>query len=361
MKTKSMMLLAVAVACGLVAMLGVRQVLQKDGDVEKVHMLVAIADIPAGVPLDETNTVFKEVALESMPEGVVTKVEEIDKRALKVFAVLGEPIMLAKLGAEGSINPSVDIPPGMRVVTVAVDLTKSNSGLVRPKDRVDVLVTYKRSDETNRTISVTKTFLEFVEVFSVDSTRKGKDSTEETNEGAKNFSLLVTPEQAAIVKLAESKGSITFAMRNLEDDEKTEVKDIDDNFFDGAITDQGSREELVKEDDENKDVENFLNGEGETETVTVKKQPVFEEQEIVPPKWIMTVGIGEDVEQVEVVDEEEFQRLKEEQDARKVKWLETSKQKNGLTKTNQTNLFRSAKAWFMRAMPAEEKTESNPL
>ncbi len=357
MKTKSMMLLAVAVACGLVAMLGVNQLLNKGDDTEKSMMLVATMEINEGEPLNEINTEFREVAVDSMPEGVVTKPEEIVKRALKVPAVPGEPIMLAKLGDEGDIGASVDIPVGMRVVTVAVDLTKSNSGLVRPKDRVDLLVTYKKTDETNRTVSVTKTFMEYVEVFSVDKTRRGNQG-EDAGEGAKNFSLLVTPKDAAIIKLAESKGPLTFSMRNRDDDEKIEVVDIEESIFSDARTVAGEREE-ESEEDEDSNVESFLDE--QEETVEVELLPEIEE-EIIPPTWNIIIGTGESVETVEVIDEDEFKRLEEERDAKKAERLEQIEKNKDLTliknnKKKPVNLFRSAKAWFGRAMPADEITE----
>jgi pilus assembly protein CpaB len=77
MKFKSVVLLAVAIDCGLVAMLGVQQVMSGDKAAEKkmIKVLIAIEEISPGVPLDETNVAFKELPEDMVPSGAVTKQE----------------------------------------------------------------------------------------------------------------------------------------------------------------------------------------------------------------------------------------------------------------------------------------------
>lgn len=74
MRPKTLALLAVAAMCGLVAMLGVQQVLSKQGNgtAETGQMLVAKADILPGQPLDENNVEFKEWPASTIPEGAVS-------------------------------------------------------------------------------------------------------------------------------------------------------------------------------------------------------------------------------------------------------------------------------------------------
>ena len=61
MKSKQLMLFAVAICCGLVAMIGAQQILSGNKPVEQemVRILVAKADIGPGVPLNESNVGFK--------------------------------------------------------------------------------------------------------------------------------------------------------------------------------------------------------------------------------------------------------------------------------------------------------------
>jgi len=128
MKMKSLVLLAMAIGCGLVAMLGVQQVLSGDKKpaVETGKVLVAITNIMPGQPLDESNVAFKEWDKKDIPEGVVTKHEEYQERSLRVSAFPNEPIMIAKLNEKGVFGGSSEIPRGMRVATVPVTVTKTH-------------------------------------------------------------------------------------------------------------------------------------------------------------------------------------------------------------------------------------------
>lgn len=215
MKLKSVLLLAVAMSCGLVAMLGVQQVLSGDkGDVkvDTVPVLVATTEIAPGIPLGEMNVAFKDWPKSTVPEGAVTKKEEYEERALKIRAVPGDIIMLAKLGPKGAFGASTEIPLGMRVMSVAVDLTMTHSGLILPGNHVDVLVSYSAHVPGRGRVYKIKTVLEGIEVFATDHIRDTVNA-DQPDVKAKNISLLVTPEQGAALMLAESQGKLHLALR----------------------------------------------------------------------------------------------------------------------------------------------------
>ena len=127
----------------------------------------------------------------------------------------------------------------MRAVTVSVDPTKTHSGQIQPNDRVDVLVTYK-TRSTRGMITRTKAVLEYIQVFSVDNRRAGlAGETEEA--AAKNISLLVTPDQANLLMLAENKGKLHLALRHKTDSDPAKPAMMDDSFFDDVDTQLGER------------------------------------------------------------------------------------------------------------------------
>lgn len=244
MKSKSVILLAVAAGCGLVAMLGVQRMLSgNQNNSEQVAVLVARTDIDPGVRLDETNVAFHKLPKESVPPGAVTSKEEFDDRALKSRAFAGQPIALQQLGEKGIYGSTITIPVGMRVVTVAVNATMTHSGLMKAGDRVDLLVTYKVTKPKIGTVSRTKTFLKHIEVYSMDRTVAGSDQIEKAESIAKNVSLVVTPEQANLLKLAESKGPLHLALRSKLDDADVAIHDADDSVLDST---QGIFDEPVE-------------------------------------------------------------------------------------------------------------------
>ncbi|MEZ6044395.1 MAG: Flp pilus assembly protein CpaB [Planctomycetaceae bacterium] len=121
-------------------------------------MLVAIEAIGPGTMLTEANTEFREIPLDAIPAGAVTRPEQYQERAILSRAVPNEPIMEAKLGARGVSGASTEIPKGMRVVSVKVNQTTTHSGLMLPGDRVDVLLTFQsRSTSNGRSAMVRKT------------------------------------------------------------------------------------------------------------------------------------------------------------------------------------------------------------
>lgn len=317
MKMKSVVLLAVALGCGLVAMLGVQQVLKRDqpkpDEVGKV--LVAIADISPGQPLDETNTKFEEKRIDAIPEGAVTREDQVEERAARYATVMGEVIMIAKLTDKGNFRPTAEIPDGMRVATVPVDQTATHSGLIRPGDHVDVVVTY--SDRTQgREVKRAKTILQYIEVWATDAVRMAGGAAEEGGElSVKNISLLVSPPQYSLLQLANMKGDITLALRSNTDDTIVESSPIDDAMFDEMATGIGesgenpllARDRVFEEGQaspETGDVREFLNKQ--------QGEPVAEP---VAEKWTITIYEGETVRVAEVELPENAEEHKTDADA----------------------------------------------
>ncbi len=217
MKSSSLLLIVVAIGCGVLAMLGYQEALSNSRPAEPMgEMLIATAEIRPGTPLNETNTAFKRVPLSAIPEGAVTKKEEYENRALMATAVPGETIMKAKLGEPGVFGVASDIPPGMRLISVEVDATMSAGGLLQPGNRVDVMVTFQSPNK--RVGTEVLTVLEDIEVIAVDNRLEA--TTDDKGVKGKVISLLVTPEQAMELKRAESMGRLHIMMRRPGDQTK---------------------------------------------------------------------------------------------------------------------------------------------
>ncbi len=318
MNSKSMILFMVAIGCGLVAMLGVQQVLSKNKNKSQegvVKVLVAQADIYPGIPVNETNTKFVDWPENRVPHGAVTQKEQYEERSLRTSAVAGDVITVTKLGAKGVLGGSNEIPKGMRVATVKVDPTKTHSGVISPGDRVDVVLIYTQKGRRSR-ITKAKMILEYIEVFQTDDLRKSAVAAAGTKDGkSKNISLLVDPQQYNLLALASDAGTISLSLRSPLDDEiiNKDLK-VDLSEFDDSLVSAGSENELDKllnEDGEGEKLSNFLeeseNGE-KVEEVAKEVKPV--EPTVIAiappkPKWKMTIYSGDVVNEVEVDMKEE--------------------------------------------------------
>lgn len=311
MRPKPLVLLVVAAGFGLVAMLGVMQVIKGNGGKEPtVRVLVATVDILSGMPLDENNVAFKDLPESAVPGGAVTKEEEYVGKASVTRVVPGEIIMTAKLGGAEAITASHQIPKGMRVATVSVDATKSHSGLIRPTDRVDVVCTYDVESPVSRSKSThVKTVLEFIEVFAVDNVRAGREGEVADTVVVKNVSLLCTPEQVQLLTAVRDLGKLDLSLRNREDKEKTEVAELSDSIFHSQDTSVGKREPVVEkpvpqptETPASGGLQDFL---ASAMTAMTTASVLTAED---TPTWTMTICRGEKVEDIEVLDEAALSR-----------------------------------------------------
>ncbi|MEX1233235.1 MAG: Flp pilus assembly protein CpaB [Planctomycetaceae bacterium] len=318
MKMKSMVMLMVAMGCGLVAMMGVRKVLEGNqaNAQETVKVLVAVTPLQPGEPLDEKkNVAFKEWPKDLVPPGAVTLLEQIKDRAMKMPVEPGEVCLLSKLGEPGVYSASSEIPDGMRIQTVKVDPTMTHSGLMMPGDYVDVLVTYSMiNPKTRKPVGKTKTVLELIKVFATDNIRASaavSNNQGQSDTAAKYVSLLVTPEQAKWLTLAQKKGELHLTLRPKGDMTLTKSDKIDEFMFDEEETLAGDGQEQLADDDgaePSSDVTKFLE---ETET----EEPVVAEvkpEEVVPekPQWKIVIFKGEErVEEFVDLPEEDIELL----------------------------------------------------
>jgi pilus assembly protein CpaB len=234
-RAKSMLAFALAIGCGLVAMIGVQQSLKKnnvDPDADKITLYVAATEIPPGQVLDIAMLEKKKFLKTSVPKEAVTDPAQLERRALIVKVMPGDIIRMDKLGEEGKTGASISIPVGMRVVTVPANMTFAHSGMLKPEDRVDIMVTYKVK-EGRQEYSETKTFLSYVEVFATDSVRDPNAGSDPSGKASilKNLSLLVTPDQAQTIAMAKSIGELTMNLRNTSDKQQIEVNNLTPDQF----------------------------------------------------------------------------------------------------------------------------------
>lgn len=215
-------------------MLGVQQAMQGKAAAPKTEMrkvLVALENIDTGVKLTEDNAIFKEMQKDLIPEGAITKEADFKDRAAKSPLFANDVVTKEKLTEPGVSGKSVLVTKGMRGFAINVDDTHTQSGLLAPGDRVDVLVTYLRPNRSGRTETITKTLLEFVEVLACDNHTASKMEQDKGSNKAKTVSLLLSPEQVTYVLLATRKGTLALAWRNKNDDELVQTKEVDEKLL----------------------------------------------------------------------------------------------------------------------------------
>jgi len=227
MRPKSLMLLVLALGCGLVASLGITQVISKrDGGksapaAETEAILVVVEDVPLGTPLSSDVLKLEQWPKDKIPDGAMADIKELEGRRALTSLYKGEPILKFKLGTIDG-GPDDLIPTGYRVVAVKVNSQSGVGGLILPGTRVDVLVHLGSQGRERGQLARTQTILEDIKVFAVNdefSTQAGSDK--QRSIVAKTVSLLVKPDQAEKVTLASELGKIRLVLRSPDDDQQT--------------------------------------------------------------------------------------------------------------------------------------------
>lgn len=255
MKPKQMMMFAVAIGCGLVAMIGAQQILSgnRPPEQELVKILVAKTDILPGTLLDDSNVTFKEWPKNNVLEGAILRKEDFADHASKIRVSAHMPILAQYLGPKGVDGISSLIPKGMELVTITVDSTMTHGGLLRPGSYVNVTCAISRPSRDNqqRMYRITPV-LKRVKVLCVGDRYEGADPTQKDAAGAgkvETISLITHPMQAKLLNLAKvvSEGKMYIALLGEED------KSIEDEDLDEAAFAQRSRDLLGEKSNENQE------------------------------------------------------------------------------------------------------------
>jgi pilus assembly protein CpaB len=229
MRPKSIALLLLALGCGLVASIGITEVMSRrnaDPSVltgETQPIFVAMADIGLGDQLSSQVLKLEPWPKDKVPVGAISRIADVEGRRARTKLYAGEPILENKLLGKGASGQGATalIPKGYRVVPVKVDMVSGGSSLILPGDRVDIMVYLVRDPGREIPETSSRTILQDIKVFAVDDVidlEKEKDGRKSIP--AKTISLLVTPEQAAKVTLASEMGKINLVMRSPEDDQQ---------------------------------------------------------------------------------------------------------------------------------------------
>jgi len=191
-----------------------RRTADVSGDV--VNVAVAAAQIPWGAQLSTENIQMKAFLSKSLPAGCFTDPAALKDRVAIAPLDVGDIIVesrLAPVGAAGGI--AAVVTPGNRAVAVRGDKVVGLAGLIRPRDRVDVLVTIETRDGAEKG-PVTKIVLENILVLAAGPQMQKGDKGESPVDV---YTLEVPPDDGEKLALASNEGKLHFALRNTTDSE----------------------------------------------------------------------------------------------------------------------------------------------
>ena len=226
-------LVPLALACGVAAFVGSQRYLaERAAAVERrweeryrpVRVLVAARDLAAGRVLRDADLARREMPSAFVPGGALPV--ESAARAVGqqlVFALRrGDALVESHLAGREGPALAARLRRGTRAATVPVDEVSSQAGLVRPGDRIDLMLAEERAEEGGRCVIV-RPLLEAVSVLATGRTQRPLPGTAaaiaaglhdvEASPDYSTITLDVTPEQAQLLAVGLRIGELVPLLR----------------------------------------------------------------------------------------------------------------------------------------------------
>ena len=186
----------------------------------KSNAAVAKIDLTWGTKLSPEMLKEASFAKENLPDGSFRDIKSLEGRVLIAPVKRNEIITEAKLASKDVTRGGISavVSQGNRAIAVKGNKVLGLAGFIKPGDRVDVLVTTRDPDAPKGESDITKTVLEDVLVLATGTELEGKKKGQEPSQ-VDVFTLEVTPEEAERLSLADSKGTLHFALRHVLDKE----------------------------------------------------------------------------------------------------------------------------------------------
>jgi pilus assembly protein CpaB len=219
-------IVAAVCAAVLVAFLQAKSRPQDSGMME---IFVASSALPRGKILDPSCIVKKEIPKKEAPEGNVTNEVQVIGKVLAQAMLEGQAFTTDCFARQGSgYRVASVLPQGMRAMTLSLQDHAGLYGILYPGCYVDVLSSFKSSDNAGEREAMALTLLQGIQVLAVeehtlvgdkdDMPAEGKKSSSSTRAKKLLVTVMVDLDQANALTLATQYGTVSLALRNPTDE-----------------------------------------------------------------------------------------------------------------------------------------------
>ena len=202
---------------------------------QTIEVLVSTQNLPAGSTLGNT-LVKREVPVDLIDENTLTPRDFDRVSGAKLVRPLraGYPINVSFF-IDKIRTFSEAVEEGMRAITIEVDEINSMAQMVKPGNRVDLmLLVPDKSDPDGgfevmmvlQNVKVLATGQSVVPKEYTDTEGKKQQTPSGKDQNYNNFTFEVTPQEAATIALAQNSGKIRAVLRNVEDKKPVAFKDV---------------------------------------------------------------------------------------------------------------------------------------
>jgi pilus assembly protein CpaB len=212
---RTLIVVTASLALAAVAAFAIYQVIEqlpvRQVEVSSIPVVVAAEPIPVGTLLEARHLRIVAWPSRNPVAGGVAKTEEVVGRGVISPIGANEPVTLTKVaGPEAGAGLPPIIPAGMRAISVRVNEVIGVAGFVTPGTRVDVVVTVGNQERV-----MTRTVVSNVQVLTAGS-RYDQETAMKDGKPIQTsvVTLMVLPDDAEKIALAQNEGKLTLALRN---------------------------------------------------------------------------------------------------------------------------------------------------
>ena len=198
-------------------------------------VVVAGRDINEGEKIDRLALSVAQWPVSTVPVGAYGRIDSVAGRVARVAVFNGEPIVPGRLAPEGTdAGLLTKITPGKRAIGVRINDVTGLAGMIPPNSRVDILLTTTLAS-AERT---GKIFMSNMRVLAMQT------AVHKTEDGrpipATVASIEVTPEEAELLAVAQTQGSIQLVLRGYGDPDSVITRgatstDVQRSLRDGGV------------------------------------------------------------------------------------------------------------------------------
>ncbi len=219
-------------------------------------VVVAGGDVAAGTRITKEMVTLKDITSDAILVGAFEDTGDVVGKVARVPLVAGEQVIPSKVTATGAAITDVENPPlayvvpeGKRAVAIQVSNIIGASGLVRPGDYVDVILTVRIESAAaleggaaleNGKDQIARTILQNAQVLSIDQDvavtapdeaegAPAVDEDAEANPEATTVTLAVSPVHGEVLSAAETcgdnfSGRLALALRSFGDSSAVDTR-----------------------------------------------------------------------------------------------------------------------------------------
>lgn len=237
MRRTGILLVLLGLALAIFSSLGVYQLMQErtaptPTPMPTVKVVVAGQNIPERTILISSMVTVKDWPLAYLPVGAVTRPQDVIGKVTVAPLVAGELLLEGKVSVEAqAVGLAPAIPPGLVAVVLSLAPSNAVGGIVGEGEHVDVLVSVAYGvydDKGNESKDQHTTFYTIQDIPVIRVTGQPMDTTaaatgvaaaaaarpQSSMTNSYMLTVLVTPQDALLLKYAREQGTIDVALRS---------------------------------------------------------------------------------------------------------------------------------------------------